>query len=628
MADTHGLMEVEIAKALKIPYDEYINADSQGAIVEMKFFQYFIQAIRAIHTQNNDPIEITPTYIRSNIHGVGFLLTKYTLSDDFMDDFTDGQIKEGNPYLVIRQLGDSGTRFNHSDFLDKIKTEYTKFYRGNDTPMNGAIVLPPDGLLTPADPAGAPIIINEPQMATPVEEEVIAINVKEKTLIDEIIKYFDSTYGSGYYKVRKESEKHKKALISYETTSITVAHAEQLADALEKNILILHVSDYLNTIKKKFNKKLMMKYFIVIVPKVKNISDKFRDVGHSSEFLCLGKRVKEIYAPIVTVDENDKGISPFSKYDCIFKDNVTNILFALRDSFILYIMIGTKERNESGNGELFNIIIKEIIRRWNGELPYDELVKIDQEYERSISENNKNEYIKFCTENANAYINSIKKALADAIKEIGDLQKKLAESLKMYRQYNDIIENFNEDKHHEKEAARALKTFDEVLLLPQVKSLFIQDNKVHVYTNDINVKDTRKDGKLHNLGTFHIQLGLHHSDYDPKNSVIIKNTKHRITGFSGDTMEAPHIFNNGIMCHGNLVNSITQHYKDRDLYNVIMDLIIFLESVNTEDAAGKHIHKWPVVEEVEKKKEDPKEKKDKIEEEFDNQFTESLATPI
>ena len=63
-------------------------------------------------------------------------------------------------------------------------------------------------------------------------------------------------------------------------------------------------------------------------------------------------------------------------------------------------------------------------------------------------------------------------------------------------------------------------------------------------------------------------------------------------------MEAPHVFSGGTMCHGNLITAITEAYKDRDLFKILICLVTFLESANVDDPAGKYVSKWPIVESI------------------------------
>jgi hypothetical protein len=124
----------------------------------------------------------------------------------------------------------------------------------------------------------------------------------------------------------------------------------------------------------------------------------------------------------------------------------------------------------------------------------------------------------------------------------------------------------------------------------------ISGESVNVYTKNIYAKDERSK-KWHDIGTFHIKIGMHSNTYDIQNTVIIKNTKHQIKAFSDHQMQAPHVFPEGYICHGTLSSGMTNAYKKRDLYQLVFQLILFLGQANTDDAAGKYVNCWPEVSE-------------------------------
>jgi len=148
-----------------------------------------------------------------------------------------------------------------------------------------------------------------------------------------------------------------------------------------------------------------------------------------------------------------------------------------------------------------------------------------------------------------------------------------------------------------KEEEKALKNYNETLALNKVSSINIEDGLVHVYTHNLYAKDER-NGSWHDIGTFHIQIGMLSNDYDTSNTVRVYNTKHQINAYQ-EGMQAPHIFNDGRICHGNLAIGMVASYKNRNLYEMVLQLILFLQLANTDDVAGAFINKWPEVTEEE-----------------------------
>ena len=640
MTHTHGFVEVDVAKLLDIPYDEYVESDSKAAIIPIRDLNRYHKAVHQIHIARNDPSIITPKIIPSNTAGIAMVLTKYCTDDNFMDDFTPGQTKESREYLSIVSLGNASNRFAKDVFLNDLKGVYEKAPTENPTgggvaPLDTIAVTTETTGLTPPNPEAAPQPIVEEVLPEPVKsaEEIEAEKVEKA--IDDIIRIIRETAGTTYKRVETfDNGKHliRRNQITDEMSLIKKKYISDLSEKLDKHIFIIGAPGVnLGKILKLENRDVITKHIIIIIQNPKNHSSKFIRVDDSRQVvphLCLGHYAYSIFTPLAT-NTTGGASGSLSDYDAVFKDTVTNVMFALRESFIVYLLISTS--NSGNKTEMFETLFKEIGNRWKGDMDRKTLREIDLLYHKRISENNKDDYISFCKVNSNSYIKSIEKALSEAILDIGKLQKELFEKSKMYRQYHEIIDNFDKEKHAKKVEEDSMRNFEEVMSLPQINSVFVKENKIHVYTNDIYTTDPRSN-KIHELGTYHIQLGMASSEYDPSNSVVIKNTKHRVVGFNNNYAEAPHIFDGGKMCHGNLVNSIVEHYKERDLYGIVMDLIIFLESVNVDDSAGRTIDQWPVVDKIPEpevlKAEEKEEPKDEKEQAFDDELMNSLNKPI
>jgi lysozyme family protein len=99
-------------------------------------------------------------------------------------------------------------------------------------------------------------------------------------------------------------------------------------------------------------------------------------------------------------------------------------------------------------------------------------------------------------------------------------------------------------------------------------------------------------------------------------------------------MQAPHVFQDGHICHGTLAIGMTNAYKKRDLYQLVLQLILFLQQANTDDAAGKYVNCWPEISEEmirlqeQKATEKEPEKAEFINKPEDQHFDEVLAGAI
>ena len=152
-------------------------------------------------------------------------------------------------------------------------------------------------------------------------------------------------------------------------------------------------------------------------------------------------------------------------------------------------------------------------------------------------------------------------------------------------------------------------------------------------SKNIYAKDNRTK-KWHDIGTFHMIIGMLSSLYDQNNTVRIFNTKHLGMGMNNG-FQAPHVWEDGHACHGNLAIGMTEAYKNRNLFDLVYQIIIFLQSANTSDSAGQHVDSWPEVTEEEAlgkiKSRDIAfiyNKKDEVEEKYDNMLAEALPIKI
>jgi hypothetical protein len=90
---------------------------------------------------------------------------------------------------------------------------------------------------------------------------------------------------------------------------------------------------------------------------------------------------------------------------------------------------------------------------------------------------------------------------------------------------------------------------------------------------------------------------MYSEEFNVENTVSIINTKRKVEAFAGQKMNAPHVFADGHLCYGNITFGMIEAYKSRNLFDMIMQLIIFLQSANLDDAAGKYLTSWPEVSE-------------------------------
>lgn len=569
----YGFIEKKLAEILNINFTPFNFSDgSKSAIINSKDFNIIKECLDKYYEINPVHKDEYPEIIQSNVEGLYAILHWFYTNDSVLDNLVPGEVKQGYQYQVIASTS-ATNRFTWNDFFNKMKELYNE--------ISG---------------------IGENNVVE--ETEVELVPVPEPVLIDQRILAIDGIKDVFRSCISSKIEKTSKDNFLFVSNN---AYEEikdfnqfyNYADEFDKNIIILSNLNHIPAMIKKIGKDKFEEYFLVISVSPSSHPEKYSRAASGVESLCLGYSIGNLYningsKTKEGVKGNRIGISPYEEYDSIFKDNYTNVIFALKNKNIIELMCCVKNISAPVEKRIFS----ELFSRLKRPFSQKELYEIDKKYYEEIEIRDRENYIKFAVDNSNSYIKSIDKLLGEAIDEIGNIQKDLAEKMRMYNQYNEILNNFNREEHYKNESDKALINYEATRALNKVKSIFVKDEFVNVYTHNIYCQDPR-DKVWHDIGTFHIRLAIHSTNFDPSRSILIKNTKHQIRGYSERVMEAPHVFHEGNMCAGNLVTAVTEHYKNRDLYGLVLDIIGFLESCNVDDGAGSHINKWPEVSEEE-----------------------------
>jgi hypothetical protein len=92
----------------------------------------------------------------------------------------------------------------------------------------------------------------------------------------------------------------------------------------------------------------------------------------------------------------------------------------------------------------------------------------------------------------------------------------------------------------------------------------------------------------HRIGIMKVSLNIEDG------GVTFLNQDQRVDAYSSG-MNAPHVFDSGRPCMGNFSEMMADLVMKQDWYTAVELCISFIETANTDDPAGRHVHKWPVV---------------------------------
>ena len=604
MDQTYGFIEVWLAEILNIEFLEYaLENRTIAAAVDQDGFSIAFNTVNYLWEKLDKEPALQPSILNSNIHGMRIAIHRYWVNDDLLNDLTGEDSKASEIYLNVVAIGISGARFHFASIKDEINNR-------NITPD--------------AQPTeGAPGAANGE--AVPEEEVVNVVPEKPKKIAEWIIRMSNimenvqAASGSTYphHDVSFDEEQVRVVVYNADLTSNQVDTIADVAKNIKKSIICLHSSTHATRIfevlKSDFNMTDLSKYVLFFIY---GISNESFILTESSKSLCYGYEINEIYSITGTQSENkalndirsetgtseedkrdridkilrERKNSPVYKYDGIFKDTVTHVIWAVKDRCVVYFLV---PYSTGKNKSFYKIAYQEFVRRYSGSLPYNELVKVDIEHMERRHTNNREAYVKFAVESSSVIIDQIKKKRDEHQSKYKEHLDQAMEHAKMFQRFHEQVEYFNEDAFMEGERKKANENYDMTLAIDKISAITVKESAVHVYTNNIYAEDERTK-HWHDIGTFHIIIGMHSNSYDQGKTIKIKNTKHQIN-VGGQAMNAPHVWQNGTFCHGNLANGMTDAYKRRNLFEVVYQIVLFLESANTSDSAGEKVNRWPEV---------------------------------
>ncbi|MCC7531359.1 MAG: hypothetical protein IT342_22840, partial [Candidatus Melainabacteria bacterium] len=130
------------------------------------------------------------------------------------------------------------------------------------------------------------------------------------------------------------------------------------------------------------------------------------------------------------------------------------------------------------------------------------------------------------------------------------------------------------------------REFDELCRVYKVRTVEVKEKSIVIMTDMLYCVDPRS-GIRHEIGEFKITIPM-----DTSREVTWLNQTRTIK-MESRTMHAPHVSSNGKACFGNTQDLFPMLIKKREFASAVQIAIAFVESVNTSDAWGKGISRFP-----------------------------------
>lgn len=644
----YGFVEKWITEKLGIQAEKYVI--TEGLECSIVFEDMWNKIHRTlIKLSQNDGFGIIP--INSNVRGMKVFLMKYWMDESILYSLTDGDIKNTDAFRTFMDM--EMPRFNYASALavlpDIWRSVNEEFNRGHEPAEileniihdeDSTLARPPnitidctiypddDNKKANEDETNIKEIKEKITLTEKEQKDKQLLKLKQYEIIEDAYHYCFGVPANKRYEHLITTQNNNKILCNLIDLPLTLASKlQEFADTINKGIIITRgVSNKLYAWLRDQTISRIKDHVLIldISPDASHNALLFtNETANSSVYksaisICFGEKIKKLYlvkgtdinskiksirVNTETTDEakedlikqaiKDKLNSPFYKYDAIFKDTYTNIIFAVKEKNVIHFLFEPSSESKS----LFEKCLTEIIRRFNMNISYEELIKIDQEYFKQLEIKNCDEYVEFSITSSKEMYNETLESLKKERTNYQSYFDSMMNSAKLIQRYEDMLRSFDMEKFEKEEKEKARSTYLDALKIEKVSSIYIHEGTIHVFTKNIYAKDSRTK-KYHDIGTFHIMIGMLNTNYDDKNTVRIFNTKHLGMGMNG-RFQAPHVWEDGHLCHGNLITTMTEAYKKRNLFDLIYQIIIFIETANVSDGAGQCVNTWPEVTEEE-----------------------------
>ena len=303
----------------------------------------------------------------------------------------------------------------------------------------------------------------------------------------------------------------------------------------------------------------------------------------------------------IETDNRDEAFISTGEGVPIIADNGFNIaeLIGENNLFIHYDICHVGTRDEQ---KIFRRLLEEVINELNITPEEKERRRIaKEEYEREQEQikreqeriereerkkRNRNLYIDLCSRRLKTRVKELKEIVGRANSKVTEMQTAIVSLIREANEAGFLLENFGDLRNNELE--KYALEFDKLMGSRGVTNIEVDDKKIKVFTDTLYCTDPRTD-ILHEIGEFRIEISFNGKE----DCVRWFNLTRDINGNMPD-MQAPHVFKNGKACLGNAAEIFPELIANFEFAAVALVAIQFIESVNTDDSAGKHIDSWPI----------------------------------
>jgi len=556
-------------------FEVYAVSEGTVAIVDARCFNIAYAAIMDIARRPAPGAQHYPDHyiqvVPSDVNGMKTILHPFWTNDIIFDSITPGNVKEMPEYIAIRQLIPS-RRFIFTDFAASFFNTIVRL-TDNENDLNRILS---EDILEATD--------NHTEQERQPEEAVPS----PTRATEEVIGEEERTYMQIFSNYEIPILKNDSGYYVHRTSIFDEDELSEFASKIKQNVVVSFGSgSVIRSVVRAMDGNSFGKNTMIIYPTVGN--PRFVP-GPIMTHTLFGYDFGSLYQIHMSEKEASstrrKGpLGPaFAEYDYVYRDFKTGVIWALQKKNEIFLMFGDISTISS---KLMSTVLKELGDRFNGKLNYAEMFDRDVRYFSNSSKNDKEFFTNLAVSSVKTFMETMKQELLNAKERYSEYLDKTMEYAKTAQRLEESILCMNEEKIANEEIEKSRKIYEDVISMPKVISMKVVGSEVHVYTKNIYVQSDQTK-KWHDIGTFHIVIGMYGNKYESNNTVRIYNTKHQVHAFNA-LMQAPHVFEDGHICHGNIIGAMVDAYKRRDIFQMITMIIIFLENANLDDSAGSYL---------------------------------------
>jgi hypothetical protein len=217
--------------------------------------------------------------------------------------------------------------------------------------------------------------------------------------------------------------------------------------------------------------------------------------------------------------------------------------------------------------------------------------KIISDYGKMVSSRSRSTFIDICSKGYKNAVGRKKDHMVDLKSKIERSQRDIANMMRDY----DVIKLMVDTIGNSGEGILAEKfseEYDKVMAMENVVSIGLKDGYLEISTKTIYCTDPAT-GNVYELGNYKICIGL----TEGADLVRMYNLTRKPKAYSDNQMNGPHVYSDGRPCLGNIGEVVPGLAGTYEIAALVGVAIQFLETVNTADAAGKYIDRWPLYKE-------------------------------